>query len=220
MRIWSHRGRTPGLKENTLAAFDAVIERGVDGIETDVRLTADGVLVLHHDARLLDGRPLAAVTHEELCDVLGTPVPRLADALERHPGIDWNVEVKAVGAFPHVLRVLESCELARAPLLSSFWHAELLAQADAYHGPVGLLIGHAPAEAQLRAIVESGARAVLWYLGYTKRELVERVRTSGLLNVAWNCNTVEDLERCAAWGMDAVITDDPTLADRVRDRVE
>lgn len=50
--IWvaAHRGFSEKYPENTMEAFKAAVELGVDQIETDVRITADGQLVLHHDA--------------------------------------------------------------------------------------------------------------------------------------------------------------------------
>ena len=52
--IWvaAHRGFSEKYPENTMEAFRAAVELGVDQIETDVRITADGELVLHHDATL------------------------------------------------------------------------------------------------------------------------------------------------------------------------
>lgn len=50
--IWvaAHRGFSAKYPENTMEAFRAAVALGVDQIETDVRITADGELVLHHDA--------------------------------------------------------------------------------------------------------------------------------------------------------------------------
>jgi glycerophosphoryl diester phosphodiesterase len=48
----AHRGGAALKPENTLAAFAAAIARGYDGAELDVQLTADGVVVVHHDFRL------------------------------------------------------------------------------------------------------------------------------------------------------------------------
>lgn len=70
MLILAHRGahqpETPGVSENTLDAFRAAADLGVDGIELDVRRTADGVLVVHHDAVLPDGRAVSAVVSGHL----------------------------------------------------------------------------------------------------------------------------------------------------------
>jgi glycerophosphoryl diester phosphodiesterase len=48
----AHRGGAALKPENTLAAFSAAIARGCDGAELDVQLSADGVVVVHHDYRL------------------------------------------------------------------------------------------------------------------------------------------------------------------------
>ena len=48
--VAAHRGASASHPENTMEAFRAAIEMGVDQIETDVRITADGELVLIHDA--------------------------------------------------------------------------------------------------------------------------------------------------------------------------
>jgi glycerophosphoryl diester phosphodiesterase len=48
----AHRGGAALKPENTLAAFSAAIARGCDGAELDVQLSADGVVVVHHDFRL------------------------------------------------------------------------------------------------------------------------------------------------------------------------
>lgn len=57
--VIAHRGLAPGLPENTLAAFRGAIALGVDAIEIDLRVTADGHLVVLHDDtvdRTTDGR--------------------------------------------------------------------------------------------------------------------------------------------------------------------
>ena len=46
---FAHRGFSGKYPENTLLAFSKAIEEGVDGIENDVHLTKDGVLVVMHD---------------------------------------------------------------------------------------------------------------------------------------------------------------------------
>ncbi|MDR2254455.1 MAG: glycerophosphodiester phosphodiesterase [Arthrobacter sp.] len=51
-RIFAHRGSSASYAENTRAAFEQALLDGADGIETDVHLSADGVVVCHHDATL------------------------------------------------------------------------------------------------------------------------------------------------------------------------
>lgn len=70
MLVAAHRGDSYNCFENTMDAFRAAVEAGADMIETDVRMTKDGVLVLIHDAaidRTTDGTGLVAeMTYEEL----------------------------------------------------------------------------------------------------------------------------------------------------------
>ncbi|QFG69583.1 glycerophosphodiester phosphodiesterase [Ornithinimicrobium pratense] len=63
--VIAHRGLVgPDRPENTLAAVEAAFAADADGVEVDLRLTADGVLVLSHDAdlRRLTGIPLPVVS--------------------------------------------------------------------------------------------------------------------------------------------------------------
>jgi glycerophosphoryl diester phosphodiesterase len=57
MQVWNiaHRGGAQLMPENTLAAFTDALARGCDGAELDVQLTSDGVVVVHHDFRLMAG---------------------------------------------------------------------------------------------------------------------------------------------------------------------
>lgn len=48
----AHRGLSKRYPENTMLAFTRALEAGFDGIETDVQMTRDGVLVLCHDEKI------------------------------------------------------------------------------------------------------------------------------------------------------------------------
>ena len=97
MLLLAHRGDHRRAPENTLAAFAAALAiPGVDGLELDVRASADGVAVVLHDASLarVQGRRLRAsrLTAAELA-ALG--VPSLADVLAAcPPGAFLDVELK------------------------------------------------------------------------------------------------------------------------------
>jgi glycerophosphoryl diester phosphodiesterase len=75
MQVWNiaHRGGAQLMPENTLAAFADALARGCDGAELDVQLTSDGVVVVHHDFRLMAG--LARKNGAWLTE----PGPRLKD---------------------------------------------------------------------------------------------------------------------------------------------
>ena len=87
MLILGHRGfvnsRAP---ENTLLAVEQALRVGADGVEVDLRLTADGVPVLHHDPTFRrtagDPRHVADLRLSELPRIAGWPVATLADLLD------------------------------------------------------------------------------------------------------------------------------------------
>ena len=58
--VIAHRGASREAPENTPAAFEAAIALGADAVELDVRRTADGVLVVHHNASRRGSPPLDA----------------------------------------------------------------------------------------------------------------------------------------------------------------
>src|SRR3954469_14433888 len=64
--VLGHRGASAAAPENTVAAFARARELGADGVELDVRRSADGVLVVHHDPDLRDAGPIKAMTLAEL----------------------------------------------------------------------------------------------------------------------------------------------------------
>jgi glycerophosphoryl diester phosphodiesterase len=115
-RVFAHRGGCALGPENTIAAFDRGLAAGADGLELDVRFSADGVVVVCHDEtldRTTDGSgPVSAKTAAELSRVdagyhftdaagqhpfrgRGVAVPTLREVLERYPNALMIVEMKA-----------------------------------------------------------------------------------------------------------------------------
>ncbi len=115
--IYAHRGGAALRPENTIEAFDHGLALGADGLELDVRLTRDGVVVVHHDdtlERTTSGRGrIAACSADELRALdagywfkptdaghdfpfrgAGICVPLLADVLARYPAIPLIIELK------------------------------------------------------------------------------------------------------------------------------
>ena len=71
-QVFAHRGGSALAPENTIAAFDRGLALGADGLELDVHLSRDGVVVVHHDRTL-----------ERTTNLAGTVADRTADELAR-----------------------------------------------------------------------------------------------------------------------------------------
>lgn len=80
----AHRGLSIGFPENSMAAITNALTAGAGIVEVDVRITADGILVLHHDADR-DGRKVGAMTYEELLAASSNSVLELRAALGLWP---------------------------------------------------------------------------------------------------------------------------------------
>lgn len=128
-RAFAHRGwHVDGLEglENTLVSFHRAAAEGYAYVETDVHATADGVLVVHHDATLrrVADHPgvLRTMSWADLADVrVGgqEPLPRLEQALEELPETRFNVDLKSPAALGPMLRLLEDDDVAARVAVAS-----------------------------------------------------------------------------------------------------
>jgi len=106
--LLAHRGASGYAPENTIAAFDRALALRSDGIETDLRASKDGALVLIHDERVdrtTDGEgPVAEMTLDELrrLDAGSSYNPRFAG--ERVPTLDALLD-RVGGRLPLCLEV-------------------------------------------------------------------------------------------------------------------
>lgn len=113
--------------ENSLAAFAAAAGLGYRHLETDVHVTADGVLVALHDERLdrvSDARgAVAELTADELASArLGgrEPVPTMAGLLAAVPDAVFNIDLKAAGTPAALWRVLRAAQALDRVCVGSF----------------------------------------------------------------------------------------------------
>ena len=141
-RVFAHRGGAGLAPENTLAAFDRGLDLGADGLELDVHLSRDGIVVVHHD-RTLDRTtnergPVAGRTADELRRVdagywfardgtfpyrgCGLGVPTLADVIARYRDVLIAVEMKVNSAAlaEAVVRVVRETDAVDRVAVGSF----------------------------------------------------------------------------------------------------
>src|SRR5262245_41108190 len=93
--VFAHRGGSALAPENTIAAFDNGIALGADGLELDVHLSRDGVVVVHHDRTLERTTALAgAIVARTAAELMRAGVPTLASVLARYRDTRIIIELK------------------------------------------------------------------------------------------------------------------------------
>ena len=122
--VWiSHRGYKAAAVENTVAAFDAACAQGFRVLETDLQLTADGHIVLHHDPglqRLFNiPRLIATMSRAELADVSveGAKLCFLDEFMQRYAHCEWVFDIKpetAAGVIGVLTRLATEPRLTQA----------------------------------------------------------------------------------------------------------
>jgi len=227
-RVFAHRGSAQSAPENSISAFLEARRLGADGVELDVRRSADGALVVHHDSAVEGIGEIATLAVADLPN----EIPLFDAALEACASMTVNIEIKndpgeaghdptdglAIDVVAHVVELDRRSEV----IISSFDRATLDAvrRADAEIA-IGLLLGFGvdPIDV-LEGLVASGFNAVHPFVLLVSAPLVEAAHTAGLAVNTWTVDAAHDLEAMARLGVDAVITDDVPLALAVIDQVQ
>ena len=246
--VVAHRGASSTEPENTLTAFEAALRAGADVIELDVRLTADGVPIVLHDADVAVTTDGSGWVHELTLEEVQSldagrgsgateRIPTLAEALDVAAGHGRavNLEIKNLPGEPSFDSPEESILVAafgavrrsrfRGPLLvSSFnWLTIERSKELAPRVPTGFLsIAVVDAHAALVYTRQHGHDFVLPQTGALMaagEALVAQAHEAGLRVGTWVADEEAELQTLFEWGVDAVASNDPILAIAVRDRV-
>ena len=227
--VISHRTQMGTMPENTRAGIDAAIEGGADGVEIDVRATADGELVLLHDAALArttnDERMLGELTLEELravrvLDPHGNvgeqPVPTFAEALDQIDGRAlFVIELKEAGLEERVAALVRERAAADWCWIWSFDPGVVAASRAALpEVPAWLTfseesLGRFEVGDPFETAPRIGAAGVSVRHTAVTEELVERAGRRGLLTATWTVNEPENLVRVRDAGVHAICGDFP-----------
>jgi glycerophosphoryl diester phosphodiesterase len=227
----AHRGGAIEHLENTMPAFQACVDLGYRYLETDVRVTGDGVLVAFHDPtleRVTDrtGRIEQLSWAEVAAARIGgrEPVVGLEDLLGAWPDVRFNLDIKAAGVLAPLLRLVRRLAIADRICLGSFSDARIAAARRLFGpsvctalGPRGVaalrLSSYSPRAAGLVRI-QAGCAQVPLQLGgraLVDERFIAAAHARGLQVHVW---TVDDPDDCTAMldlGVDGVMTDRPAM---------
>jgi glycerophosphoryl diester phosphodiesterase len=216
-----HRGAAALARENSLAAIEAAVQAGVDGVEVDVLRTGTGALVLAHGPEI------------------PPDAPALADglALVADLGVFVQLDVKLRGAAAEIVAAVRAAGLAERAFVSSFSLPTLaefraagpeLPRSYTYPEDRLGLTGRSllrplvpPTLALLRALVprrlpgwldrvDAAAATLNWTV--VTPAAVEVCHRRGAAVYCWTVNDADTAETLVETGVDAIITDDPRSA--------
>ena len=198
-----HRGAAGHAPENTLAAIECAIKLGVDLVEFDVRLTADGALVLFHDEtvdRTTNGEGLVQSSPLSVLRGLdaggGERIPLLEEALACLNGrAGAMIELKVRGLAADVCAKVKAVVFQGPVIYASFFHDELLTirKVMANANTLALLEG-APVHLTAFAIDAQATHAGLG-LDSVRPALVQELQAQGVKVFAFTVDELEDIAR-------------------------
>jgi glycerophosphoryl diester phosphodiesterase len=214
MRLLSHRGLSSQHPENTIAAFAAALSVGFDGLETDVRLSADGEAILYHDRLSPNGQAVARLTRKELSHQAGYIVPTLNEALDAFPAAFWNIELKTPSSMPTAIATIRTIQHKTPILLSSFCHQLIHEAANTLDVYCALLLAHRPLSVNTLlegAIHNPRLRTLVWDYDILDPDFLQETRQLGFSHYVYGAANPDEHQWCREFGIDGLITDHPSM---------
>ena len=218
VEVLAHRGASRAAPENTLAAFHLARALGSDAVELDVRRTAEGVLVVHHDPCLADGRPIVARSAAEL----PPHVPTLHAALDACAGMWVNIEIKNDVDEPDFDPTDSIADQTMAALairgdderwLISSFRLETINRCKALHQGVrtAWLVVDVPDDV-ISTMVAHGHEALHPWFATLRRSHIDVCHGAGIEVNTWTCDDPQRMAELIEWGIDGICTNVPDVA--------
>ena len=229
---FAHRGGASEAPENTLPAFQHAVALGYTYLETDVHVTADGVLLAFHDDRLdrvtdrtgtIAELPWSVVREAKVDG--REPIPRFEDLLGSFPLARVNVDPKHDEAVDPLVAVLRRCNAVERVCIGAFSDRRL-ARIRTLCGPT-LCTSLGPRDiAKLRAAsigaprlrfpapcaqVPTSARGI----PLVDRRFVEAAHVRGMQVHVWTIDDDAEMSRLLDLGVDGIMTDRPAALKAV-----
>lgn len=224
-----HRGSPHTARENTLPSFEAALEAGCDGVELDVRMTADGELVVHHDDTLAGPGGKLSIEATKWSGIEGRSfggggepyaVHLLDEVLDSLRGRCLiNVELKPDGQgrldrlVPAAARILDRVRPRESLLVSSF-DPDILAALAGEDQSLSLawLFSSSRDFSRLEDLeVVDRLTALHPRHDLVDQKLVRRARERGLMLGTWTVDEEEEARRLLELGVGWIVTNRPEI---------
>ncbi len=226
---YAHRGASEYSPENTISAFALGLEQGANGIETDVRISSDGVLYLFHDEeldRVTDSSgPVKNLSFEELrrVKVFGASrsfapdkIPSLAEFLNFVKGKDVQlaIEIKQEGIEERLIKAIAPHDISQRAVITSFHFSSIEKVSNLGGFRVGYLVRELSDEVTRRLSSINGYQ-ICPNVRDISKDSVERLKGKGFSVRAWGIKTLQEMERAYHSGVDGMTVNFPDKLHRL-----
>ena len=226
----AHRGASGNYPENTRLAFEKALQAGVDMIEIDCQLTADGHVVVFHDERLMRTAGVRGLVREKTLKQLkkldvgrwrkksyqGQRILTLEEALDIFVGnVDLCLEIKSFpqsqpGIELKLLFILSHYDYLDQTIISSFDYRCLTRVRElAPEASLGLIFGSSVKDDPFEAARRIGAASIHVQKELAVREFLKRAWEEGLDVHVWTVNDVRQMQAFASLGVQGLFSDYP-----------
>lgn len=237
-QVVPHRGGAGEVPENTWSAVEHVVELGLAWLETDLRATRDGVVILAHDPDLArttgDPRAIADLSWDELSTVDagdGRAPVRLDEVLDAYPDLMLNVDLKESAVVQGAIQAVRAADALERVRFASFSGRRLVVlRRQEPRARTSLGVSDV---ASLMAIAELGVMMPRTRWGWSQdrsrtdcvqvpvayhgvpvvtERFVAASHRAGLEVHVWTIDDPAQMRSLAQMRVDAIVTDVPTLA--------
>jgi glycerophosphoryl diester phosphodiesterase len=236
--VIAHRGGAQESTENTIAAFRRAVTLGAAGIETDLRLTRDGVVVVYHDEKFgrVEGLPreqqtrlISDMTYAELTartlkpvgdDAGGRRVPQLEELLGGVPTGLLNIELKRGARFDELVDKVIAALKGHPALDRVVLEPPDLATAQKFRAALGARLKlhvnpaydkSVPYDVALKRVLEFKPHSISVSYKILSWEIIDLAHRAGVEVWTWTVDEPHIAQAAALLGADAIKTDRPSL---------
>jgi len=243
---WGHRGASAAFPENTIASFERAIRDGAEGLESDVHVTSDDMVIMFHDpslSRTTDGKGLIrdqpwkgiienvrtkAKPHQQIptfaqvCDLLMRPE-------NRH--VKLNIDIKPENDPERLFKLMKEtvekhdnfAEDLSPRLILGLWHPVFLKAALAYLPTLRRVhIGGSPTMARTYFWKHCDGFS-MWFpslVGSEGQNFLADARREGKDVFVWTVNRRDEMIEATRWGVKAILTDKTDMFQNVRQEMQ
>jgi glycerophosphoryl diester phosphodiesterase len=210
----AHRGYTRVFPDNTCEALQAAIDAGFDGVEFDVRETADHRFVIYHDPELQD-RDIRKWTFHEIEKVKLNDryaIPSLEQVLDLCRGrVKLVIELKQITSFDSLFSILNERTRLDDIIVASF--KRRLVKPFSILSPrirTGFIVA-LPLSNLVRRAQSAGCFSLIARFPIIDRKLVEKAHSDNLDIFVWGCRDMTELRKAVEFPVRGIISDFPEL---------